>query len=99
MQCRWQVAARETSHSPIASSERTSDVSTQDTSTVDYDSSSVMADGFSDVFNYASFMWDGNDHWNSSLEWLNPEFNQVGQQVPTNLRVCFQALDSFIYTY
>ena len=47
---------------------------------------SAIQESFDDVFNYASFMWDGSDIWGSQ-NWGHQELQMMTPTGPNNLTV------------
>lgn len=48
---------------------------------------SAMQESFDDVFNYASFMWDGSDLW-ASQNWGQQELQMMDPAGPNTMTVC-----------
>ncbi len=96
LECKWKTAAHDPSlgqASPMRASNHRgrlmSDSQAQSSSSNISDVPLVTVDGhFNDVFNYASFMWNGGDLWNSSPDWSDPESNQTDQYNQINFSVC-----------
>ena len=96
LECRWRpanssiVQANGSGNSPATSSGRPraggSSASSRSVPMPMLPTNSAIQESFDDVFNYASFMWDGNDLWGSQ-NWSHQELQMMTPAGPNNITV------------